>query len=154
MSMCLWFPSYITFSRWWITSWFCLFSLLFCDPGPHSSTVIVRHTRRSSHSLFLFPMHIPFSDVTLKRHRAWENGAAEVFHRFSISRSTRERTHTRTHLQYGAVQLKTVIDFRIITHISSLWSISDWIGFDLLLLADFLWLTCLLSDKINIWPEK
>lgn len=25
-------------------------------------------------------MHIPFSDVTLKRHRAWENGAAEVFH--------------------------------------------------------------------------
>lgn len=33
------------------------------------------------HSLFLFPMHIPLWDVTLKRHRAWENGAAEVFHR-------------------------------------------------------------------------
>lgn len=33
------------------------------------------------HSLFLFPMHIPLWDLALKRHRAWENGAAEVFHR-------------------------------------------------------------------------
>lgn len=32
------------------------------------------------HSLFLFPMHIPLWEVALKRHRAWENGAAEVFH--------------------------------------------------------------------------
>lgn len=32
------------------------------------------------HSLFLFPMHILLWDLTLKRHKAWENGAAEVFH--------------------------------------------------------------------------
>ena len=37
----------------------------------------------SVHSLFLFPMHIPLWDVMLKRHTAWENGAAEVLHRES-----------------------------------------------------------------------
>lgn len=57
----------------------------------------------SLHSLFLFPMHIPLWDLTLKRHRAWENGAAEVFHQadshfiiYSAWQLTSEHTHTHT----------------------------------------------------------
>lgn len=65
-----------------------------CPPGPPAP-----RQRGSLHSLFLFPMHIPFSDVTLKRHRAWENGAAEVFHweeGYVITLSTRQLTSKRT----------------------------------------------------------
>ena len=56
---------------------------LFSSLPPQAPTWLQRAAagqQGSLHSLFLFPMHIPFSDVTLKRHRAWENGAAEVFH--------------------------------------------------------------------------
>lgn len=49
------------------------------------------------HSLFLFPMHIPLSDVTLKRHRAWENGAAEVFRHVIILSAWQLTSLTHTH---------------------------------------------------------
>ena len=83
----------------------CNWLAFFYIPWPAGSSVEGRGRPGSLHSLFLFPMHIPLWDVTLKRHRAWENGAAEVFHQadrrhfiiLSAWQLASKQTHTHTH---------------------------------------------------------